>query len=116
MAGTKEKKMARRATASGRRLNKADAELVKGMADRGDRHHDIAAWFGVNQGRIAEVLAGDKFPNAPVAPAGQLPPPGPYSSGRASHRAIKALEEAKTALEHAASNIEKTLEYIRKGR
>jgi hypothetical protein len=22
----------------------------KGMLDRGDRHHDIAAWFGVNQG------------------------------------------------------------------
>ncbi len=108
--------MARRAAASGRRLNKADAELVKGMADRGDRHHDIAAWFGVNQGRIAEVLAGDNFPNAPVAPAEQLPPPGPYSSGRASQRAIKAREEAKTALEHAAENIEQALKDVRRGR
>lgn len=108
--------MALRAAASGRRLNKADAELVKGMANRGDRHHDIAAWFGVNQGRIAEVLAGDKFPNAPVAPAEQLPPPGPYSSGQASHRAINALEEAKTALEHAAENIEQALKDVRRVR
>ncbi len=108
--------MARRAAASGRRLNKADAELVKGMAYRGDRHHDIAAWFGVDQGRIAEVIAGDKFPNAPVAPAEQLPHPGPYSSGRASHRAIKALEEAKTALEHAVENIEQALKDVRRGR
>ncbi len=108
--------MARRAAASGRRLNKADAELVKGMLDRGDRHHDIAAWFGVNQGRIAEVLAGEKFPNTPVAPAEQLPRPGPYSSGRASHRAINALEEAKTALEHAAENIEQALKDVRRGR
>ncbi len=90
--------MARRAVPSGRRLNEAKAALIKGMAGRGDRHHDIAAWFGLNQGRIAEVLNGDKYPNAPVAPAEQLPPPGPYSSPQASHRAVKALEEANTAL------------------
>ncbi len=108
--------MARRAVPSGRRLNEAKAALIKGMAGRGDRHHDIAAWFGLNQGRIAEVLAGDKFRNAPVAPAEQLPRPGPYSSGRASHRAIEALEEAKTELEHAAENIEQALKDVRRGR
>ena len=106
--------MAQRAAPSGRRLNEARAALVKGMADRGDRHHDIAAWFGVNQGRIAEVVAGDKYPNAPVAPAEQLPPPGPYSSPQASHRAIEALEEAKATLEHAAKNIERALKDVRK--
>ena len=108
--------MARRADPSGRRLNEASAALVKGMADRGDRHHDIAAWFGVNQGRIAEVLAGDKHPNVPVAAAEQLPPPGPYSSPQASHMAIEALNEAKTALEHAAKNIEQALKDVRKAR
>ena len=105
--------MVRRAVPSGRRLNEAKAALIKGMAGRGDRHHDIAAWFGLNQGRIAEVLHGDRYPDAPVAPAEQLPPPGPYSSPQASHRAIKALEEAKTDLEHAAKNIEQALKDVR---
>jgi len=108
--------MARRAVPSGRRLNEAKAALIKGMAGRGDRHHDIAAWFGLNQGRIAEVVAGDKYPNAPAAPAEQLPPPGPYSSPQASHRAVKALEEAKSDLEHAAKNIEQALKDVRNAR
>jgi hypothetical protein len=86
------------------------------MVNRGDRHHDIAAWFGVNQGRIAEVIAGDLFPNAPLAPANELPPPGPYSSGRSAHRAVKALEHAKEALEKAAQDIELALKEVRKGR
>ena len=93
--------MALRAEPSGRRLTQKDASLVRGMAARGDRHHDIAAWFGVNQGRIAEVMKGEKFPNAPVAPAGELPPPGPYSSGEATQKAIDTLQEAKAALEKA---------------
>jgi hypothetical protein len=42
------------------------------MVTRGDRHHDIAAWFGVNQGRIAEVNSGELHPTAPVASASEL--------------------------------------------
>jgi hypothetical protein len=103
-----------RAERSGRRLSHDDASLVKGMADRGDRHHDIAAWFGVNQGRIAEVLAGDKHPNAAIAPKNLLPPQGPYSSGQAAHKAVKALEEAKAALENAAKNVEQALKDVRR--
>lgn len=57
----------------------ADASIVKGMLDRGDRQHDIAAWFGVNAGRIADIKTGAKFPDVPPAPAHALPPPGPYS-------------------------------------
>jgi hypothetical protein len=106
--------MARAAT-SGRRLSPDDASLVKGMVQRGDRHHDIAAWFGVNQGRIAEVISKDLWPEAPTAPRGELPPPGPYTSGRSAHRAITALEEAQAALEAAAGNIEKVLREVRKG-
>jgi hypothetical protein len=48
-----------------------------GMVARGDRDHDIAAWFGVNQGRIAEVKDGTKFGSVAAAPAAQLPPKGP---------------------------------------
>jgi hypothetical protein len=33
------------------------------MLARGDRHHDIAAWFGVNQARIAEVKGGELYPD-----------------------------------------------------
>ena len=42
--------MSRRAKSSGIRLTEYDAALVKGMLARGDRQHDIAAWFGVNGG------------------------------------------------------------------
>lgn len=103
-----------RAEPSGRRLSESDASIVKGMAQRGDRHHDIAAWFGVNQGRIAEVLSGDKHHNAPVAPRDKLPPPGPYSSGQAAHKAVRALEEAKGALENALKNIDQALRDVKK--
>ena len=44
-----------RARASGVQLTVADAAQVKGMLLRGDRQHDIAAWFGVNGGRISEI-------------------------------------------------------------
>lgn len=106
--------MSSRASPSGLRLTQADASLVKGMVNRGDRHHDIAAWFGVSQGRIAEVMSGDLFPAASVAPLSQLPPPGPYSSGKAAHKAVTALNEAKTALLDAIKNIEEALDEISK--
>jgi hypothetical protein len=61
---------------SGISLTKADARLVMGMEARGDRNHDIAAWFGVNQGRIAECKDGS-FGNLEAAPAHELPPSGP---------------------------------------
>jgi len=65
-----------RGNASGYKLTHADVSIVFGMQARGDRDHDIAAWFGVNQGRVAEAKDG-KFGNAPRAPASQLPPKGP---------------------------------------
>lgn len=103
-----------RAEPSGRRLTAADAAIVKGMVARGDRHHDIAAWFGVNQGRIAEVVTESKFPDAVAASRSELPPPGPYSSGRSAHRAVQALETAKVALEEALSDIDVALKAVKK--
>ena len=89
----------RRAQSSGIKLTRADASIVKGMLARGDRQHDIAAWFGVNGGRIGEIASGQKFPS--VLPTGKenLPPPGPYLNGREAHVAIQALNEVTIALE-----------------
>jgi hypothetical protein len=70
--------MSARAEPSGRSLTVEDAALIRGMIRRGDRHHDIAAFFGVNQGRIAEVKDGSRFPGVPPADADELPPKGPY--------------------------------------
>lgn len=48
---------------SGISLTEAEAAIAKGMILRGDRQHDIAAWFGVNSGRIADMSSNRKFPN-----------------------------------------------------
>lgn len=104
-----------RAEASGRKLTDRDAAIVKGMVARGDRHHDIASWFGVNPARVAEVNNGMLFSDAPIAEVDTLPPPGPYSSGRAAYRAIQALEEAKTALDLAKETVDNALRDIQQG-
>jgi hypothetical protein len=57
-------------------LTNKDASVALGMIARGDREHDIAAWFGVNQARIAEAKAG-AHGSVSAAPADQLPPKGP---------------------------------------
>src|ERR1700687_1078181 len=64
-----------RGKASGITLTNKDASVVLGMVLRDDREHDIAAWFGVNQGRIAEVKDGSHGVSA--APIQDLPPKGP---------------------------------------
>ena len=53
--------MSYRAPPSGVSLTEADAAVAKGMLARGDRQHDIAAWFGVNGGRVAELASGKLF-------------------------------------------------------
>jgi hypothetical protein len=53
-----------------------DVPTIIGMIARGDRHHDIAAWFGINQGRIKDAQDGKYGP--PQTTAGlTLPPKGP---------------------------------------
>ena len=81
-----------KSASSGISLTKSDARLILGMDVRGDRNHDIAAWFGVNQGRIAEVKNGD-YGTLEVAPASDLPPSGPpgIKGRRLRHAVGKAL-------------------------
>ena len=62
----------RRAAPSGIALTEIDAALVKGMLVRGDRSHDIASWFGVNPGRIADIATGKTFANVPFAPEARV--------------------------------------------
>lgn len=84
--------MTERAEASGISLNSVDAAIVKGMLSRGDRQHDIAAWFGVNGARVADIKAGKTFPEVKPEAVSTLPPPGPYLAGKDAHAALKALE------------------------
>lgn len=87
-----------RSKASGYSLTNKDASIVLGMAARGDRDHDIAAWFGVNQGRIAEVKDG-KFGSISAAPTHDLPPKGPPGvKGKRLRAAVgRALEMLSTS-------------------
>jgi hypothetical protein len=90
--------MRQRAEPSGITLNAADAAIIKGMLRRGDRQHDIAAWFGVNGGRIAEIANEYRFAEVAIAPNDDLPPQGPYPKAREAVAAISALAAAKQAL------------------
>lgn len=67
-----------KAPRSGNTVNPADVPVIKGMIGKGDRKHDVAAWYGLNQGRIAEVEDG-KHGSPLAAPSSSLPPEG--SSG-----------------------------------
>lgn len=82
-------------------LTNNDAKIVFGMAARGDKHHDIAAWFGENPARIAEVLAGSHGWPGP-ADKEDLPvrgAPGPKGKRMRAFaaKAVKLLEEGNTA-------------------
>jgi hypothetical protein len=80
------------------------------MLARGDRQHDIAAWFGVNGGRIAEIATGKVHRNVQAAGKQKLPPPGPYLTGRDAHAAMFALEEASRTINAALSLIKERAE------
>ena len=57
-------------------LTEQQAAVVKGMLARGDKQHDIAALFGENGGRIADIKTGVKFSHVKPMPLTMLPPPG----------------------------------------
>jgi hypothetical protein len=89
-----------KAERSGITVTAADVPTIFGMINRGDRRHDVAAWFGLNQGRIKEVEDGVHGHPAPAPPNG-LPPsgsPGPkaLSLRRAIGKAIAALQQSKS--------------------
>ena len=99
--------MRKRAEPSGIKLTAADAAVIKGMLLRGDRQHDVAAWFGVNGGRVAELATGWRFGWVQPAPSGDLPPPGPYPRVQEAVAAIQALALAQEALAKAERTIKR---------
>ena len=99
--------MQHRAKPSGIKLEAKDVEQIKGMLLRGDRQHDIAAWFGVNGGRIAEIAAGNNYGELLAAPSSSLPPSGPYPRAQDALAAIHALSVAKKALVQAEESMKR---------
>lgn len=93
-----------RAPSAGIRLTSADASIVKGMLARGDRQSDIASYFGVNGGRIAEISVGKTFASAAAAPGNTLPPKGPYIYGDLHRQMKKALMDIQTDLSSGNAN------------
>jgi hypothetical protein len=80
--------------ASGCALSAADAAIVKGMLARGDRQSWIAAYFGgINQGRIAEISTGQRFPEVSAADPSKLPEPGLFLSLRDRAELAEAIRD-----------------------
>jgi hypothetical protein len=76
-------------------ISSRDAARILSMLARGDRPHDVAAWFGVNQGRIAEIEDGE-FGLAKEIDLKTLPPRG--SPGQKARRLMASLEEIEDLL------------------
>jgi hypothetical protein len=95
-----------KAKRSGIVVHQADVPIIRGMVDRGDRKHDIAAWFGLNQGRIAEVEDGVHGTH-PAAHPSKLPPsgsPGPRARMlRAEAQRVFQLLKKQNAADTAAA-------------
>lgn len=99
-----------RAFNSGIRLSEKDASIVKGMLHRGDRQHDIASWFGVNSGRIAEISVRRKFSNV-LMTRDNLPPVGPYLTGKELFNAKNKILKQNEKLQILLTKLDKS--YLR---
>lgn len=90
------------------------ASLIKGMLVRGDKQHDIAACFGENGGRVAEIKTGQKFPHVVAASAADLPPAGPYPSPFELFEAGRGLWAVRVALAAVQEKIAIVLNVVEK--
>lgn len=87
-----------------------ETQIVKGMLARGDKQHDIASYFGVNGGRVAEVATGNcDYPTAPAADEEKLPPPGPYVGAKTLYEVCEELTEARALLIEAGDGADESL-------
>lgn len=87
-------------------LSREDASIVKGMLKRGDRQSDIAAFFGVNGGRIAEINTGQRWGDATTSPLESLPPAGPYLVGRSAIKARDTLVALRELIDECLRDID----------
>ena len=97
---------------SGVKLTFSDACIMLGMVKRGDRKHDICAFFGVNTGRIYDIIDKKMFPDAFAAPENMLPHPGPYLSGRASIEALITLKSVEQTLIQQLEIVQQTIKNL----
>ncbi|MCA6097621.1 hypothetical protein [Bradyrhizobium australafricanum] len=87
-------------------LSEGEIATVKGMLLRGDRQHDIAAYFGVNGGRIAEISTSQTGSSVAPAATDDLPPAGPYMAGRSALRARDTLIALRDLIQDAINDID----------
>jgi hypothetical protein len=87
-------------------LNDGEIAIVKGMLLRGDKQHDIAAYFGVNSARVNEINGGATGPSIVAASTEQLPPRGPYMAGRSALRARDTLIALRELIDDAIKDID----------
>jgi hypothetical protein len=87
-------------------LSEGEIATVKGMLIRGDKQHDIAAYFGINGGRIAEVSTGQTGSSVAASPVDDLPPAGPYMAGRSALRARDTLIALRDLIDEAIGDID----------
>jgi len=87
-------------------LSELDIATIKGMLARGDRQSDIAAWFGCNSGRIAEINTGKRGADIHAMHNG-LPPAGPYViSVRAALKSRETLTALRDIIDGSLSEID----------
>jgi hypothetical protein len=80
--------------------------IIKGLLARGEKQHDIAAFFGCNGGRIAEIKTGARFPEVAAASKRDLPSPARVTAGGyASFVAVQALRIIEVAVQSAIARI-----------
>jgi hypothetical protein len=95
-------------------LTRKDATIVMGMLARGDHNHHVAAWFGENPARIAEVKDGTAFGNIPAADPKDLPPKG--APGLKGRRLYAYARDALSVLtEKGDGGIEEAIRELRAG-
>jgi len=82
------------------------------MLIRGDRKHDISAYFSTNPARIYEIADGKLFPESTPTPADQLPPSGPYLSGRDSTSVMQVLQSVEKVLNEQLGQVRVLMENL----
>jgi len=91
-------------------LNEEQAAIVKGLLLRGEKQHDIAAFFAVNGGRVAEIAKGYKHAEVKPAARKDLPTPAVVMQGYSSYVALQALRIIELAVQSAIARIAEHVE------
>lgn len=83
-------------------VDEETAAIVRGMLNRGDHVHDIAAWFGIPIHVVHAIGLGVLYRSMQPAPAQALPPKGPYSSCARAYAALDGVAAAEYRLSQEA--------------